>query len=252
MQKMMILAVMSIAALQPGPAPAQDAPADARVRELIAQLTHDDPHQRVAAADALARMGQAARPAVRPMLEAMVGKSAWVDFSLMDGLADLGPVALPTLIEVFDKGPANLRAPAGRALWTMGHAAKEAIGVLERVSKDDAAPKNIRDLAANALQKVQAELAERSEEVAQPPEMPPFPKVQTVLGAGEWPAFQGPGRDSICREGGLFREWPKQGPPLLWKPRSRPPPATARPGSTRSSTTASSTCATATCCSATT
>jgi len=218
MQKRIVLAMTIGLALRAGAGLAQDATAtDVRVRELIKQLTHDDPHQRVAAADALARMGEAARPAVRPMLEAMVGKSAWVDFSLMDGLADLGPVALPTLIEVFDKGPDNLRAPAGRALWTMGHAAKDAIGVLERVSKDESAPKNIQALAANALQKVRSELAERSVEVAQPPEMPPFAKVNTLPGAGEWPAFQGPRRDSICREGNLLREWPEQGPPLLWK-----------------------------------
>ena len=46
---------------------AQEAgPAD-KVQTLITQLTDDDPHKRVAAADALARMGESARPAVVPM-----------------------------------------------------------------------------------------------------------------------------------------------------------------------------------------
>ena len=192
------------------------APAD-KVQALIKQLTDDDPHKRVAAADALARMGEAARPAVMPMLEAMVGKSAWVDFSLMDGLADLGPVALPTLIKVFGDGPEKLRSPAGRALWTMGHAAKDALPVLEKVSQDASAPKGLRDLAAQTLEKVKAELAEQSVEAKQPPEMPAFAKVQTLAGAEDWPAFQGPSRDAICRESGLLREWPAAGPALLWK-----------------------------------
>ncbi len=32
-----------------------------------------------------------------------------------------------------------------------------------------------------------------------------------------WPAFQGPRGDNIADETGLLREWPADGPPLLWK-----------------------------------
>lgn len=31
-----------------------------------------------------------------------------------------------------------------------------------------------------------------------------------------WPEFHGPGRDNIARETGLLKEWPKDGPPLVW------------------------------------
>ena len=45
--------------------------------------------------------------------------------------------------------------------------------------------------------------------------------VMTVLAAGlradDWPAWRGPDRDGICREQGLLKEWPKDGPKLLWK-----------------------------------
>ena len=35
--------------------------------------------------------------------------------------------------------------------------------------------------------------------------------------ASSWPQFRGPNRDDISADRGLLREWPKDGPPLLWK-----------------------------------
>jgi outer membrane protein assembly factor BamB len=37
------------------------------------------------------------------------------------------------------------------------------------------------------------------------------------LRADDWPAFRGANRDGICHEKGLLKEWPKDGPKLLWK-----------------------------------
>jgi outer membrane protein assembly factor BamB len=34
---------------------------------------------------------------------------------------------------------------------------------------------------------------------------------------GEWPCFHGPSRDAKSPDKGLLKEWPKEGPPLLWK-----------------------------------
>ena len=34
---------------------------------------------------------------------------------------------------------------------------------------------------------------------------------------GEWPCFHGPNRDAKSPDKGLLKEWPKEGPPLLWK-----------------------------------
>ena len=31
-----------------------------------------------------------------------------------------------------------------------------------------------------------------------------------------WPQFRGPNRDNRCTETGLLKEWPKEGPKLLW------------------------------------
>jgi hypothetical protein len=33
----------------------------------------------------------------------------------------------------------------------------------------------------------------------------------------DWPQWRGPDRDNVSKETGLLKEWPKDGPPLLWK-----------------------------------
>ena len=41
---------------------------------------------------------------------------------------------------------------------------------------------------------------------------------QSVFAASsEWPQWRGPIRDGLSTETGLLKEWPKDGPPLLWK-----------------------------------
>src|SRR5262245_11439884 len=35
--------------------------------------------------------------------------------------------------------------------------------------------------------------------------------------AADWPQWRGPRRDGISQETGLLREWPKDGPKLLWQ-----------------------------------
>jgi outer membrane protein assembly factor BamB len=34
---------------------------------------------------------------------------------------------------------------------------------------------------------------------------------------GEWPQWRGPNRDGISKETGLLKQWPAEGPPLVWK-----------------------------------
>jgi outer membrane protein assembly factor BamB len=40
---------------------------------------------------------------------------------------------------------------------------------------------------------------------------------QLKAGPGEWPAWRGPDRTGLSPETGLLKEWPAQGPKLLWK-----------------------------------
>ncbi len=38
-----------------------------------------------------------------------------------------------------------------------------------------------------------------------------------AAGAADWPQWRGPGRNGISQESGLLKEWPKDGPRLLWR-----------------------------------
>src|SRR5262245_52127287 len=38
-----------------------------------------------------------------------------------------------------------------------------------------------------------------------------------AAGAADWPQWRGPQRDGISQETGLLKEWPKEGPKLLWQ-----------------------------------
>ena len=40
---------------------------------------------------------------------------------------------------------------------------------------------------------------------------------QAAAGSGNWPQWRGPNRDGISRETGLLKQWPTEGPPLVWK-----------------------------------
>src|SRR5579862_4353058 len=39
---------------------------------------------------------------------------------------------------------------------------------------------------------------------------------ESLLRADDWPQFRGPLRDGVSRETGLRKEWPAEGPRLLW------------------------------------
>lgn len=41
-------------------------------------------------------------------------------------------------------------------------------------------------------------------------------EVAAQVGA-DWPQWRGPNRDGISKETGLLKQWPEQGPPLVWK-----------------------------------
>ncbi|MFO0868956.1 MAG: PQQ-binding-like beta-propeller repeat protein [Pirellulales bacterium] len=45
----------------------------------------------------------------------------------------------------------------------------------------------------------------------------PMAQAQVPAEPGDWPQWRGPQRDGINRETGLLKEWPQDGPPLLWQ-----------------------------------
>jgi outer membrane protein assembly factor BamB len=45
-----------------------------------------------------------------------------------------------------------------------------------------------------------------------------LPAPPTLPGTGDWPQWRGPGRDGLCTESVALRaEWPREGPPVLWR-----------------------------------
>jgi len=45
----------------------------------------------------------------------------------------------------------------------------------------------------------------------------PAGMLSAALWAGDWPQVRGPQRNGISKKTGLLKEWPKQGPKLLWQ-----------------------------------
>src|SRR3954463_16182048 len=44
-----------------------------------------------------------------------------------------------------------------------------------------------------------------------------FVALLIVSSAADWPQWRGPNRDGISKETGLLKQWPEQGPKLLWQ-----------------------------------
>lgn len=44
-----------------------------------------------------------------------------------------------------------------------------------------------------------------------------FVVLEGSLWAADWPQWRGPNRDGVCTETGLLKQWPKEGPKLLWE-----------------------------------
>src|SRR5215813_13942984 len=41
--------------------------------------------------------------------------------------------------------------------------------------------------------------------------------ISTASFAADWPQWRGPDRSGISKETGLLKEWPKEGPKLVWE-----------------------------------
>jgi prepilin-type processing-associated H-X9-DG protein len=193
------------------------APAAAKTVEgLVLDLKSDSLQTRVAAADALSRLGAEAKPAIPALLEAMDGRQGWSDFAMMDALSALGPTALPVLIETFCDAQNKHRTRAGRAIWTMGAAAESALPALRKALEDKDA--DVRALAERTIAKIESELRERDRPAQKAvAATKTAPAAVTSARAQDWAEFHGPYRDSLCRETGLLSPWPAEGLRLLWK-----------------------------------
>jgi len=203
---------------QPGSMHPDSAQAGSKtLEELVADLGSKKTQVRVAAADALGRMGASAKAAVPDLVHALADDDFWAAAAITDAISAIGAPALPALADVVDNGVDMARTRAVLALRGMGPAAIAAMPTLRKALQDKSP--RVRDLAAQTIE----ELEGKGEKgpgtpgdariMSRAAVLPSFPPG----GSEDWPQFHGPGRDALCRETGLIAAWPAGGPKLLWK-----------------------------------
>jgi outer membrane protein assembly factor BamB len=217
--------VMLVLALPGAPLRAGEvtSPGSADLESLLSDLRGESLPKRVAAADTLGRLGSAGVPAVGAMLEAMCQpQEAWVAVAIMDGIKAMGPSAHPVVLAAFERGKEDMRMRAGQVLWGIGGEARDVVPRVRILLEDGNA--GIRGMAEAVLRKIEEETREggapaRADKASLPPGLPLGASTPTKSGAGSagWPGFRGPSRDGVCTETGLLKEWPAEGPRLLWR-----------------------------------
>jgi outer membrane protein assembly factor BamB len=177
---------------------------------------------RVAAADALGRMGSNAVPAIRPMLAATTNAETWASVALLDGIKAMGPAAHEMVLNVWERRNDALRIPAGWVVWSFGAEMSNAVPRIKKLL-DDPNPE-VRKMAAITLERIEEEMQSgpvvgSAAKGVVPPAFanramaPLKPNAATA----DWPGFRGPDRDGLCAETGLSKQWPEAGPKLLWQ-----------------------------------
>lgn len=190
-----------------------------RIVDALSQAVgRDDYSTKVAAADALAALGPAALPAAPVLIAQLDHVQPWVREAAAGALASMGKAALPALIDTF-KNNAAVRLRVAFLLGAMGSEAKEVTPVLAAAMEQES-PVNRARLAGILNQIDPARYAGETSRytVSERVTLGPASETEfdTTLSLADWPGFHGPRRDSICRERGLLRQWPKEGPKLLW------------------------------------
>lgn len=165
------------------------------VPAVVEKLKDPDPRVRAAAAGALSSMGSAAETGIPRLVETLKDQDPRVRGVAIHALGCMGKAAVPTLVRLVGTGDLTDRRAAIRALGRFG-SAPEVIAVLTEALKD----MRLQPEAQRALDRLR-----------------PRTGVRVEPGRGFWPQWRGPDRDNVSPEGGLLKEWPEAGPPLLWE-----------------------------------
>ena len=109
------------------------------VRALVKALSHEEPHVRIYAAEALASIGPKASPATRALARALDDPIPGVRWAAGEALAGIGPAAqsaVPQLIEALKDEFLYVRICAAGALGSIGPKAQPAREALRAVAND--------------------------------------------------------------------------------------------------------------------
>ena len=110
---------------------------EAIVSALVEALGGDNVNVKVAAADALGWLGPRAKPAIPALVPLLSDSRPWVSSAGISGLAAIGKDAVPTLIEIWQKGTGPAKVRAAWALGGIGRDARDAAPVLAEAMKSE-------------------------------------------------------------------------------------------------------------------
>jgi outer membrane protein assembly factor BamB len=192
----------------------------ATVDALVSALNADDTSVRVIVADALAVLGPRATAAAKPLIQQLGHEQPWPRAAAAGALAAMGKYGVPFLIEAFKNETGGIRVRSAFVLGAIGPDAKDAVPVFEEAMKHEnevmrdrflgilscIAPEKYAPAAIVPQAQFDAAQASQSDDLT-----------YGAIAGGNWPAFHGPARNAICRERGLLKSWPEEGPKLLWK-----------------------------------
>jgi HEAT repeat protein len=122
---------------------------------LTPLLIGSDTEQRERAAEALAKLGPAAEPAIPALRQNLADDFPYVRIRSAEALSQIGLAAIPAFIDALKNNNNEVRLVAVQALSRLGAESKPAIPALVTVLGDKEA--SIRDHAANALESCGAE-----------------------------------------------------------------------------------------------
>lgn len=189
---------------------------DLTVTALISGVVSDDNAVRVVAADALALIGPRAKSVAKILIAQLNDEQPWVRAACTGALVSMGKEAVPALIEAFENETGGIRIRSAFALGAIGPAARDAVPVLE------AAIENENEVVRARFVGILSNIA--PEKYSAPAVVPKArfdaseaSRTDQPVATRDWPEFHGPARDAICRETGLLKSWPQDGPKMLWK-----------------------------------
>jgi outer membrane protein assembly factor BamB len=173
------------------------AAAPAAVPALCCHLKDASPGVRRGAAEALGAVGAPAAETLSDLVCALEDPDGAAKTAAMDALIRIGSGAAPALSKALNGADRPVVDDVIQALRRKGASSKEVLALLAASLTDDLS----MAAACNALGEVGAE-SDRAcgEETGR-----------------DWPQWRGPDKDNVSRETGLLKEWPKEGPPLVWE-----------------------------------
>jgi hypothetical protein len=191
-----------------------------RVVKALTQAVSSENHAaKVAASDALATLGVAAKPALQVLLAQLDHKLGWVRAGAAGAVVAMGKEAVSAVQELFEK---QVGAPSVRAafiLGAIGAEAKSAVPSIVAIMKD--APPVMQVRYADILNQIDpANFAGNTTSASLQAGRVNFDNdgldAELPSISRDWPQYHGPNRDSLCHERGLLQKWPEGGPKRQW------------------------------------